>query len=890
MDMGQKNPDGTPAVQEFLHLEYAGSAVLYVPVSQLQLISRLHGVARDARCTTGGTAVGKASAEASEQLVARLRRRAAEHLCAPRRTPGPCLPLLAPGLRAVRQRLRLRGNGGPARRHPRRDPGHDQPPAHGPPSLRRRGLRQDRSRPARGLRGDYGRQAGGLSRAHHAAGRAALPDPGGPLLQVADQGGRSLALSLGQGDHGGRQGHCRRLGGHRRGHAQAAVGVHAVQEPGPADHRRGAPLRRAPQGSHEGHARRGGRAHPDGHAHPAHHGHGARRPARPVRHRHRAPAAPGHQDLCAQRGHGRHPRGRAARAQARRPVLLPAQRGRDHREPQAKAGGNPARGTHRRGPRPDARARARTRHARLRGPALQHPAVLDHHRDRHRRAQRQHHPHQPRRQVRPGPVAPTARPRGPQPPPGLCLPDGARPGQPDQAGPAAAGSHPADGGTGLGLLPGHARPGDPRRRRGAGREPERQHDGGGLSALQRDAVRGRAQPQGRQGARPAQPAVGLHRHQPARAGPAAQRLLRRRAPAPVLLQEAGHGTHQRPDRHPARRNRGPLRQAAAPGPDPDRRAPPARAVPALWRGQGRCRARRHHHHLQAPAARGPDGHHPPDPEEQAHQAGRQRKAAHRARAGHARRPRPDGARRAAQPGPALPMLLEASIALLALATALWLRPWRIAAGRPRPGGPQDRIACAPDHSPLLAVLVLLPWIWALPTLHRMRWAIAVVIAPLVVSCCELPLSVRCSLRGRLGRPLLSPRPWAGRCAGHRVCKASCPPRWTMLCGAGCRTRSSSSSWCAASRARCCASSSPGCWARRRAMPCRASMKTCRASRAGSWPGATPWSPAWPRPSSWSFGPGGWPPGPMPSTCPARPRPDGGQEHGTPERAPAGHWL
>ena len=44
MDMGQKNPDGTPAVQEFLHLEYAGNAVLYVPVSQLQLISRYTGV------------------------------------------------------------------------------------------------------------------------------------------------------------------------------------------------------------------------------------------------------------------------------------------------------------------------------------------------------------------------------------------------------------------------------------------------------------------------------------------------------------------------------------------------------------------------------------------------------------------------------------------------------------------------------------------------------------------------------------------------------------------------------------------------------------------------------------------------------------------------------
>ncbi|THU05556.1 transcription-repair coupling factor [Lampropedia puyangensis] len=47
MDMGQKNPDGSPALQEFLHLEYASEAVLYVPVSQLQQISRYSGVAAD---------------------------------------------------------------------------------------------------------------------------------------------------------------------------------------------------------------------------------------------------------------------------------------------------------------------------------------------------------------------------------------------------------------------------------------------------------------------------------------------------------------------------------------------------------------------------------------------------------------------------------------------------------------------------------------------------------------------------------------------------------------------------------------------------------------------------------------------------------------------------
>ncbi len=47
MDMGQKNEDGTPALQEFLHLEYADQATLYVPVSQLQLIGRYTGVSAD---------------------------------------------------------------------------------------------------------------------------------------------------------------------------------------------------------------------------------------------------------------------------------------------------------------------------------------------------------------------------------------------------------------------------------------------------------------------------------------------------------------------------------------------------------------------------------------------------------------------------------------------------------------------------------------------------------------------------------------------------------------------------------------------------------------------------------------------------------------------------
>ncbi|MBA3773686.1 MAG: transcription-repair coupling factor [Ramlibacter sp.] len=48
LDLGQaQNPDGSAAIQEFLHLEYAEKATLYVPVSQLHQISRYTGVSAD---------------------------------------------------------------------------------------------------------------------------------------------------------------------------------------------------------------------------------------------------------------------------------------------------------------------------------------------------------------------------------------------------------------------------------------------------------------------------------------------------------------------------------------------------------------------------------------------------------------------------------------------------------------------------------------------------------------------------------------------------------------------------------------------------------------------------------------------------------------------------
>ena len=310
------------------------------------------------------------------------------------------------------------------------------------------------------------------------------------------------------------------------------------------------------------------------------------------RDRHRAAAAPGDQDLRAQREQRHDPRGRAARIEARRPGLLPAQRGRD-------------RSPHRRDKLAELLPEARI--------AIAHGQMPERELERVMRdfvAQR-HNVLLCSTIIETGIDVPTANTivisradkfglaqlhqlRGRvgrshhQAYAYLLVPDVRGP---DQAGRAAARSDPADGGAGLGLLPRDARPRDPRRRRGAGREPERQHDGGRLPALQRHAGRGRALAEGRPRARPAVAAGGHHRDQPARAGPAARRLLRRRAHAPEPLQAPGHGRQARADRRPARRDHRPLRQAARPGPDAVRHAPPARAGQALRRDQDRRRAR-----------------------------------------------------------------------------------------------------------------------------------------------------------------------------------------------------------------------------------------------------------------------------------------------------------
>ena len=91
------------------------------------------------------------------------------------------------------------------------------------------------------------------------------------------------------------------------------------------------------------------------------------------------------------------------------------------------------------------------------------------------------------------------------------------------------------------------------------------------------------------------------------------------------------------------------------------------------------------------------------------------------------------------------MFLEAAIALLALLLALLCRPWRMLGSRAGPGGLHDPVL-SPLITPLLAILVLLPWVWALPALHQtplqLRWSGAPLVVLLLAGRLQYPCCSR----------------------------------------------------------------------------------------------------------------------------------------------------
>ena len=85
------------------------------------------------------------------------------------------------------------------------------------------------------------------------------------------------------------------------------------------------------------------------------------------------------------------------------------------------------------------------------------------------------------------------------------------------------------------------------------------------------------------------------------------------------------------------------------------------------------------------------------------------------------------------------MELEACLIAVALAISLWLRPWRMLSRQAlEKDGPSEP---SPLVTPLLATLVVLPWLWALPTLHRMPLQLQWSGACLVVLMLGWPLAI-----------------------------------------------------------------------------------------------------------------------------------------------------
>jgi len=74
------------------------------------------------------------------------------------------------------------------------------------------------------------------------------------------------------------------------------------------------------------------------------------------------------------------------------------------------------------------------------------------------------------------------------------------------------------------------------------------------------------------------------------------------------------------------------------------------------------------------------------------------------------------------------MDFEIAVILACLCASLWLKPWRM-------------LVSTELLTPMLATLVLLPWLWALPTLHHMPLQLHWSGAPLVTLMLGWPLAV-----------------------------------------------------------------------------------------------------------------------------------------------------
>ena len=127
------------------------------------------------------------------------------------------------------------------------------------------------------------------------------------------------------------------------------------------------------------------------------------------------------------------------------------------------------------------------------------------------------------------------------------------------------------------------------------------------------------------------------------------------------------------------------------------------------------------------------------------------------------------------------MFLEAVIALLTCAAAIFLQPWRLLASQ-RPLVHESHGKPSALWTPFLAALAVLPWAWALPTLHHMPLQLQWSGACLVLLTLGWPLAVPVLLAVGAIAALLSPGLSWGDALGLAVWQGVVPATLALLLG------------------------------------------------------------------------------------------------------------
>ena len=164
--------------KDYIKIDYAGGDCLYVPVTQLDLVSKYIGGGERIRSGPGSTSWAAPSGPSRKPRPRRPPRTwpRASSPCTPSGSAGPALPSprTPPGRREFEEAFPYAETDDQLQCHRGDQEGYGAAPAHGPPALRRRGLRQDGGGPPGGDEVRPGRQAGRHFGAHHRSGPAAL--------------------------------------------------------------------------------------------------------------------------------------------------------------------------------------------------------------------------------------------------------------------------------------------------------------------------------------------------------------------------------------------------------------------------------------------------------------------------------------------------------------------------------------------------------------------------------------------------------------------------------------------------------------------------------------------------------------------------------------------